>query len=190
MDTGDLAGALRVGTALLDEVVDRDWTVDVPGLTWTVAATVAHIADGLLWYATDAVAGPHELSTAEVRVRPETPPADLVRTVRTFGTVLGHVLAVAPPDTRGWHPWGVSDMAGFAAMGSIEVLVHGHDVARGLDVPFEPPAELVTPVLRRLFPEAPADTDPWQTLLWATGRQPLGDRPRREGWRWHSAPLP
>ncbi|WP_433264119.1 hypothetical protein ACQPZF_34150 [Actinosynnema sp. CS-041913] len=30
--------------------------------------------------------------------------------------------------------------------------------------------------------------DPWRTLLWANGRQPLGDLPRRSGWRWSPDP--
>ncbi|XVV02268.1 maleylpyruvate isomerase family mycothiol-dependent enzyme [Actinosynnema sp. CA-248983] len=190
MDAVDLARAGVVATALLDEVVDRDWTVGIPGMTWTVAQAVAHIGDSLLWYATDMAAGPRELTTAEVAVRPATPPDDLVATLRAFGSVLVSVLTTTPPDARGWHPWGMADPAGFAAMGSVELLVHTHDAARGLGVPFEPPADLAARVLRRLFPESPVDTDPWQTLLWATGRQPLGELPRRGKWRWHSAPLP
>ncbi|CAL9356692.1 hypothetical protein SUDANB95_00581 [Actinosynnema sp. ALI-1.44] len=190
MDAADLARAVGVGADFLEGVVDRDWAVGVPGMDWTVAQTVAHVGDCLMWYAIDMAAGAGGLHTADVEVRPATPPAELVATLRTFGAVLGSVLATAPPDARGWHPWGEADVAGFAAMGSIESIVHAHDASRALGVPFEPPADLVTKVLRRLFPEAPADTDPWRTLLWATGRQPLGDLPRRGKWAWHSAPLP
>jgi hypothetical protein len=44
-------------------------------------------------------------------------------------------------------------------------------------------------VLYRLFPDAPADTPRWDTLLWATGRGELAGRARRgEEWSWHSAP--
>jgi hypothetical protein len=43
--------------------------------------------------------------------------------------------------------------------------------------------------LRRLFPWAPNDTNVWETLRWANGRQALGDRPQLELWWWHCAPL-
>jgi len=40
--------------------------------------------------------------------------------------------------------------------------------------------------LDRRFPDVPVDTDPWPTLLWATGRIAPGDRERRTEWRWDS----
>ena len=40
-------------------------------------------------------------------------------------------------------------------MGILEVLVHTHDIARGLDVSWVPPDELCGPVVERLFPDAP-----------------------------------
>jgi hypothetical protein len=77
--------------ALLGTAVDRDWRRQVPDMDWTVAETVAHIAEGLLWYATDLAAGPRELSVMDLRVRAETAPADLVaRSARS------------PPCWRGW----------------------------------------------------------------------------------------
>src|SRR5687768_13441393 len=105
-------------------------------MDWTVAKTVAHISNTLLWYSTDLSAGPSELSTADVAVRPDSPPADLVRTLRTFASVLAAVVATTPADVRGWHPWGLSDAAGFAGMGCDEMLVHTHDAARGLGLEF------------------------------------------------------
>ncbi|THV30964.1 hypothetical protein E9998_05875 [Glycomyces paridis] len=108
-------------------------------------------------------------------------------------TVGGLVAAVAdarPASARAWHVWGTGDPEGFAAMGVVETLAHGFDLAEGLGVPFEPPPELVAPALARLFPEAPGDTDPWPTLLWATGRGALDGRARRgPDWTWHAAPL-
>ncbi len=174
--------------AFLDGVVERDWTVVVPGMDWTVAETVAHASGCLLWYATDITGGPVELSTTEVDVRPDASPADLVRTLRSFAAVLAAVVDATPADARGWHPWGVSDAAGFAGMGCDEMLVHTHDAARGLGLEFEIPAHLAGKVLTRMFPEAPTDRDPARTLLWANGRVPLDDLPKRTGWRWHCAP--
>jgi hypothetical protein len=75
-------------------------------------------------------------------------------------------------------------------MGVLETLAHGFDLTQGLRVPFEPPAELLVPALARLFPEAPTETDPWRTMLWAMGRGELeGHEKRGPDWAWHSAPL-
>jgi hypothetical protein len=75
-------------------------------------------------------------------------------------------------------------------MGVTETLLHGHDAAQGLGVPWDPPADLCARVLSRLFPGAPADAPPWVALLWSSGRADLPDRPRPGEWRWHSEPRP
>jgi uncharacterized protein (TIGR03083 family) len=158
-------------------------------LDWTVGQTVAHVSDTLLWYATDFVAGPFELSTVDVAVRPLSPPADLVRTLSTFAEVLARALDGGAAGDRGWHPWGLSDVSGFAGMACDELLVHTWDAASGLGRPFTPPPALAGRTLRRLFPEAPTGSDPWATLLWANGRMALGELPRRGKWKWRCTPL-
>ena len=132
----EAAGACQ---ALLGAAVDRDWTRRLPHLDFTVAQAVTHMAGGTLWYATDLAAGPERLDTMELRVPPETAPAELVRTIGTFATVLARVTDASPPGARGWHPFGLADASGFAAMACDEFLVHTDDVARGLEVPFAPP---------------------------------------------------
>ncbi len=62
--------------------------------------------------------------------------------------------------------------------------MHTHDLAAGLGLGWEPPAEVCARVLDRLFPDVPAGAAPWPTLLWATGRIALPGRPRRSKWRW------
>jgi len=42
--------------------------------------------------------------------------------------------------------------------------------------------------LYRLFPDAPGGSEPWETLLWATGRAELPGRERRAEWRWYGEP--
>jgi uncharacterized protein (TIGR03083 family) len=186
---GDVVDAAADCQAFLSQTVEHDWSVQIPDMEWTVATVVAHISDCLLWYASDMTAGETELSTVDLRVRPESAPADLVRTIGSFAQVLARVIDGAPPDERGWHPWGNPDASGYAAMACDELLVHTDDVARGLGLRFATSPELARATVRRLFPWAPTRTDPWQTLLWANGRVDLPDRERQTNWRWHSAPL-
>jgi hypothetical protein len=189
MRGGDILQAADECATLLDRAADRDWAVPIPEMDGTVAAVVAHIADCLLWYATDLAAGPRELATTDLKVRPDASPADLVATVRTFATVLARVVDGSPSDGRGWHPAGMADPSGFAAMGCDEMLLHTADAARGLDLPFTPTSGISEATLRRLFPWAPTGTEPWHTLLWANGRADLPGEERQTGWRWHCAPL-
>jgi hypothetical protein len=190
MDGNSVLRAVNECGSYLGSVVDRDWAgTPVPGLKLTVSGVVAHIGDCLLWYSTDLAAGDRELSTMDVRVRPESAPEDLIATLNSLAAVLAHVVDGSPAGARGWHPFGKADRSGFAAMACDELLVHTADVAAGLGRPFVPSEEIAEATLRRLFPWAPEDTDPWTTLLWANGRADLPGQERQVGWRWHCAPL-
>lgn len=181
---------------LLSAGAERDWQRQIPEMEWSVAQAVAHVAEGLLWLASDVAAGEYlaggqeALDTMDLRVRPETKPSGLVATLGSFAIVLARVIDHAPPTMRGWHPWGGQpDACGFAAIACDEMLIHTHDAAQGLALPFAPSAELARLTVQRLFPWAPADTDPWHTLLWANDRADLPGQERQTGWRWHCAPL-
>jgi Mycothiol maleylpyruvate isomerase N-terminal domain len=189
VDGGEVLQAASECRAFLGGTVDGDWTRRIQDMEWTVAQAVAHIGESLLWYATDLAAGPRELSAMDLRVRPETAPPDLVAVLGSYATVLARVIDGAKPGARGWHPAGLADTSGFAAMACDELLVHTADAARGLDLSFTPSAGLSGATLRRLFPWAPTDADPWQALLWANGRVDLPGQERQTGWRWHCAPL-
>ena len=173
----------------LAAAVDREWSARVPGMELTVAETVSHVCTTLLWYSADFSAGPSEVSTMDMRVRAESAPADLVATLRSFSTVLARVLEGAEPGALGWHPFGIADRSGFAAMACDELLVHTADAGNGLGLPFTPSPALSEATLRRLFPWAPTGTESWRTLLWANGREDLQGLDRQTGWRWHRAPL-
>jgi uncharacterized protein (TIGR03083 family) len=192
----DLVGSLDV-TAATDAVVSalepatgdaERWTAAAGSLRWSCTATLAHMVDCLIWYAASLA----RRSTAGIEVPEADPagdPAVLVDSLRSGGALLATVVSAAGPEDRGWHLFGVADRSGWAAMGADEVLVHGADVAAGLGVCFDPPSAVADHVVRRLFPWAPTDGDPWERLLWANGRAPLGDVPTSRRWRFHCAPL-
>jgi hypothetical protein len=68
VDGGAVLQATGECQAFRGGTLDRDWTPPVPDMDWTVAQAVAHIREGLLWYA----AGPLQKSAMDPRVRPET----------------------------------------------------------------------------------------------------------------------
>lgn len=176
---------------VLQPAVDRDWSLSVPELDFTVASAIAHAASGLLWYAVDVWEGPTDEAAYEVSVRADAENNRLLNSLRAAAAVCAASIDAAPPTTRGFHPAGAADPEGFSAMACDEVLVHGDDAARGLGLPFAPDGDLAERVLLRLFPWHTKDRpeDPWTALLWANGRVTPADRVRQEGWQWHCAPL-
>jgi hypothetical protein len=171
----------------LDSSLDADWNRLAGDLDWSCRQTGEHVADDLFSYASQVLAQPMEdYLPIEVTILDGAPQAGLLRSIVMCGELLRLAVASAAKDARAWHPYGISDPAGFAAMGIVEVLVHTHDIARGLDINWAPPDELCKPALLRLFPDAPQG-QPSEVLLWCTGRAPLRDRPRLETWRWDSS---
>ncbi len=126
--------------------------------------------------------GPESMVFAE----PERGNTGLVRVLDACGGLLLAAVQRADPAVRGWHPYGLADPAGFAAMGIVETVVHLHDVAGALGFAWEPDADVVRRTLDRLFPQAPTDEEAWPTMLWATGRGALPGRDRLDEWRWDS----
>ncbi|WP_395571780.1 hypothetical protein [Streptomyces sp. BK79] len=199
----DLDLAVRLAVALLREAPAAAWDTRAGTLEWTCWETVEHLGDDLFAYA--AQLGPEAPPlNAEVPFvwesrRPGGPanvihadraagPSGLLRVLESCGGLLAAMVRTRHPDTRAHHVFGLSDPEGFAAMGVVETLVHTHDLAQGMALAWEPPADLCARVLARLFPDAPSSSDPWPTLLWATGRAELPGRPRRTTWRWDGRP--
>ncbi|MGJ5755016.1 acetyltransferase (GNAT) family protein [Streptomyces puniciscabiei] len=187
----DVTKAVAGSTAALRAAVDRDWKAVRAGrLEWDCHATAVHVADDLIAYAGN-LAGraqdayvPFELSFLDEG----TGNAGLLHVIETTGALLAAAVRTAPPGVRAFHPYPFrsADAEGFAAMGIAEVLLHTHDMAEGLGIPYEPPAELVASVLACLFPHVQPGPAPWPTLLWATGRGELPGRAPVTEWRWNN----
>ncbi|NBM16198.1 hypothetical protein [Streptomyces sp. GC420] len=199
----DIQLAVRLAVSALRKTMNADWSVKAGSLEWDCRETAEHLVDDLFAYAVQL--GPSEPPLdGEVPLlwsrRREGGPANsvwpdpaagvagLLQVLEASGALLASMVRVTPPGVRSYHVFGVSDPEGFAAMGIVETLVHTHDLALGLGLDWEPPADLCGRVLERLFPDAPADTERWPTLLWATGRGELGGRELRTSWRWFGEP--
>lgn len=171
----------------LDSSLGADWNRLAGDVDWSCRQTGEHVAECSFSYALQVLAKSlDDYLPIEVKVLDEATPAGLLRSIVMCGEVLRLAVASASEDARAWHPYGISDREGFAAMGIVEVLVHTYDIAQGLDINWAPPDELCEPALLRLFPDAPQGK-PSEVLLWCTGRAPLADRPRLETWRWDSS---
>ena len=201
----DLDEIVQLAVTTLREVPDAAWDGRAGTLEWSCWETVEHTADDLFAYA--AQLGPKaqpltgyvpfvtERRTPggpgnTIRVDRSAGPAGLLQALEACGGLMIAMARTTPPPVRAFHPDGISDAEGFAAMSIVETAVHTHDLATGLGLPWQPPAGVCARVLARLFPDAPNDTDPWPTLLWATGRAELPGRPRLTEWRWYGEPRP
>jgi hypothetical protein len=202
--TGPTAADLR---AVVDDllprvsqVADDAWDRPAHGLDWTCRETVAHLMDDFTAYAlqlagaTPPVSHYVELEEA-ARARPDGPAflilprteggtAGIVEALDATAGLLEAVTAGAPLERRGYHPWGMADAGGFAAMGITECVLHAHDVLTAQDLPYAADPAVCARVLDRLFPEARRTDDPWDDLLAATGRTP---RTRGTRWRWDAS---
>ncbi|GAA4251436.1 hypothetical protein GCM10022255_044070 [Dactylosporangium darangshiense] len=204
MNGTDVRAATSLVRNAFADVPDDAWDRPAGTLSWSCWETVEHMADDLFAYAgqiapadppqdtylpfawhTQREGGP----SSTIFVEREAGTLGLLRTLEACAAMLAGVVDAAPPTHRGWHPYGTSDACGFAAMGVVEVLVHAWDIADTVDRAWDPPRDLCQAVLDRLFTDLPSHPDPWQVLLWATGRADLPGHPPRKDWRWDGRPF-
>ena len=187
-EIADVPAAASASVAVLAGYTGLDWQqVPAAGLTWSCWKTTLHMVDCLYFYAMQVVHGdPGTYLCTELALDDSASPPRLLAALGAHAELLHRIARSADPDLRAHHNYGVSDAAGFAAMGVVETLIHTFDVVRGLNPadPWRPPAELAAPVIARLFPHAPSG-DPTDVLLYCCGRAALGELPRQaEDWQW------
>ena len=190
MHGGDLRAVAASVLPQLRACLDADWSVKPTGLEWTCHQLGDHLSAVLLSYAVHAAArAKRELPLVGRRVGADDPAAYLDLS-EAAAEVLAATVDAMDEGERAWHPAGIADASGFAAMACDELLVHGAEMVAALGGAFDPPDDLAAKVLGRLFPWAPPDAEPWAALLWANGRLDLPERPSQGGsWVWHCAPL-
>jgi hypothetical protein len=189
----DVREAAAIATSALAPLAGADWDVAAGELDMSCRATLEHVVEGLTFYARDLatpVTDPPGDDELVLRCGEATPISGLVEGLSQVAAVLATVVAGVPSGRRAFHPFGMADPSGFAAMACDELLIHADDIAAGLGTSVLVPARLCERVLGRLFPWAPSDGDAWDRLRWANGRLALPSHPRLEpDWGWHCAPL-
>ncbi|RDD89669.1 GNAT family N-acetyltransferase [Streptomyces parvulus] len=182
--------AVAGAVALLRTAAGRDWeTVRAGRLEWSCRYTAEHVASDLIAYAGQLAGRATEAYVPfEITLDEGTGNEDVLQVIATTGALLAATLRTTPREVRAFHPYPYrgANREGFAAMGTAEVLLHTHDMAEGLGLTYEPPAALCAAVLAGIFPHVRPGTDPWRTLLWATGRGELSGRPPVTEWRWRN----
>lgn len=199
----DVDLAVRLSVAALRDAPEDGWDAAAGTLEWSCRQTAEHLADDLFAYALQLGPRTPSLTThVPVSWRREAPGgpastvfvdraegvAGLLQVLEACGALLTSMVRTTSPAVRSHHVFGASDPEGFGAMGVTETLVHTHDITAGLGLSFEPPAGLCARTLHRLFPDAPAEAEPWPALLWSAGRIALPGREQRTTWRWHGEP--
>jgi hypothetical protein len=189
----DVPAAADASAAALAAYADRDWQqIPAADLAWSCRQTALHMADCLYFYAMQIVYGQKDdYLCTELALDDSASPPRLLAALSAHAELLHRIARSADPDGRAHHNYGVSDPAGFAAMGVVETLIHTFDVVRALNAadPWRPPAALAAPVIGRLFPRAPSG-DPTDVLLYCCGRAALGEMPRQTQWQWDGTVRP
>jgi hypothetical protein len=189
----DVREAAAVATTALAPLAGADWDVTARDLDMSCRATLEHVVEGLAFYARDLatpVTAPPGDDELVLRCGEATPIPGLLEGLSQVAAVLATVVGGVPAGRRAFHPFGMADPSGFAAMACDELLIHADDIAAGLGGTVVAPAGLCGRVLARLFPWAPDDGHAWDRLRWANGRLALPSHPRLDpDWGWHCAPL-
>jgi GNAT superfamily N-acetyltransferase len=166
--------AVAHSVAALGAVTDRDWAgVRAGRLEWTCRETAEHVAGDLIGYATQ-LAGREQDAYApfDIALLDDADNAGTLRVVSAMGVLLAAAVRTTPRSVRAFHPFPFrhASREGFAAMGIAEVLLHTHDIAEGLGIAYEPPADLCEFVLTRIFPH-------------------VRPGPSVTTWRWYNNPV-
>ncbi|MFD3585961.1 GNAT family N-acetyltransferase [Streptomyces sp. NPDC058683] len=176
--------------AALRPTVARDWTeVKAGDLDWNCHETAVHVADDLVAYAANLAGRARDAYVPfELKLDDGTDNSGLLHVIETTGALLAATVRTTPRAVRAFHPFPFrsADRVGSAAMGIAEVLLHTHDMAKGLEVPYRPSDALAESVLALLFPHVQPGPTPWETLLWATGRGELPGRAPVTEWHWYN----
>ena len=124
-EIADVRAAADASVAALAGYTDLDWQqVPAAGLEWSCWQTALHMVDCLYFYAMQVVyANPDTYLCTELALDDSASPTRLLDALSSHGELLHRIAQSADPGVRAHHNYGVSDAAGFAAMGVVETLI-------------------------------------------------------------------
>lgn len=167
--------------------IDRDWSARAGTLDWTCAATADHAYDATLavgyFLASRRQDSYPEWGGGLFTVGPDAQPNDFIEAIQVAGRLVAGVVATTPDDVRAiiWrNPAETRPPADFAPRAGLELILHGHDVAAGLQVEYEPPADVCARLRDHtrdwrhwgggVWPGLTITDDPWSDVLTGSGR--------------------
>ena len=187
----DFASLAGLAIETWSQGIERDWSVNAGTLDWTCRDTASHAIDTVFAPAMF-LASRRQLAYPAfepLRVQDDASVSDLIDGLVATTNMLVGVIATAPPNTRAIirRSPAVETAAPreFAARGGLELILHTHDIAAGLELRFLPDPALCgrlreqtrdwpSPVTRqRPIKPWPDSGDPWSDLLERSGRPRL-----------------
>jgi hypothetical protein len=165
---------------------DRDWSVPAGSLEWSCRQTADHAVDGTFapaFFLASRRMDRYPDAGDQFTVGPDATAAQLVEALEIAVRVLAAVVQTTDPAVRAILFQRPEPTLGappdFLPRGAMELILHAHDVCAGLQVPFEPHADLCARLREHTRPWAmwtyfPGELghtdDPWADLLLASGR--------------------
>ena len=113
----DVVVAAEIAYQLFATLADLDWSVTAGDLDWDCRQTLEHVTTVQIFLASNASNQTRNRLPGARTNNPDQSIAELVTVHRALANVLSDVLRSMPEDARGFHPAGLADRHGFAAMG-------------------------------------------------------------------------
>jgi hypothetical protein len=165
---------------------DCDWTTRAGPLEWSCLATADHAVDCVYapaFFLASRRTDAYPRAGNSLALGPDATPARLVESLAIATRTLVAIVNDAEPDVRAVIFRRPEIITGappdFLPRAAVELALHAHDVSTGLDLPFEPPADLCSRLREHTRPwpmwtiawnGLPQTNDPWRDLLQGSGR--------------------
>lgn len=183
---GDLYRLSALVAEAWESAADHDWSVPAGTLEWSCTRTADHAVDCVFapaFFLASRRLDDYPQTGADLRLGAKATPARIVESLGIATRLLAAVVNDADPGTEAVifrRPTILTGRpADFAPRGAMELILHAHDVCRGLDVSFEPPQDLCYRLRDHTLPwpmwtsgwsGVERTTDPWGDLLKGSGR--------------------
>jgi hypothetical protein len=184
--TEDLCALSELVAAAWTAGADRDWSATAGTMEWSCLRTADHAVDCVYapaFFLASRKKDGYPEAGAGLELGPDAAPVRLVESLRIATRLLAAVVNDAGSDESAaifrFPELLIGAAVDFAPRGAMELILHAHDVCVGLQVPFEPPADLCLRLREHTRPW-PMWTgewhglrhtdDPWDDLLVSSGR--------------------